>query len=129
MGVISPFEHPGLDRDLQLPDQRSLLELQRSAVRIAEGNPEFGFPATDGAGMANSGRAFFADGWFDPESKKWNGMGVSFWDVEAENGEKFAVHDVRLALGLSYANIMDPSPKAVAKAEKKGPTKCGECHK
>ncbi|MCP3917893.1 MAG: hypothetical protein GY711_20290 [bacterium] len=105
------------------PDLVELLVLRdvEQMERIAEGNPEFGFPATDGAGMANSGRAFFADGWFDPESKKWNGMGVSFWDVEAENGEKFAVHDVRLALGLSYANIMDPSPKAVAKAEKKGP--------
>jgi hypothetical protein len=48
-------------------------------------------------------------------------MGVTYWDALAPNGDAYGVHAARLALGLSFVEALDPSPKAVKKALSAGP--------
>ncbi len=48
-------------------------------------------------------------------------MGVTYWDALAPNGDDYGMHAARLALGLSYVEALDPSPKAVKKALGGGP--------
>jgi hypothetical protein len=47
-------------------------------------------------------------------------MGLSYWDSSSDAGNKYGVHAVRLALGLSFGEQMDPSPKAAAQLRKTG---------
>jgi hypothetical protein len=49
------------------------------------------------------------------------GMGVCFWDALVPNGDLFGAHSARLAVGLSYGEALDPSPKAVRDAQGSGP--------
>jgi hypothetical protein len=48
-------------------------------------------------------------------------MGVCYWDALIPNGDAYGVHSARLAVGLSYVDALDPSPKAVRRALAAGP--------
>ena len=77
----------------------------------------------DGRGLIESMEALFGESWIDPESGRWLGAGVSWWDPNESDGDKYGVHRARFALGLSFVEALDPSPKSLAKlrkARKKG---------
>ncbi|MEE8468850.1 MAG: hypothetical protein V3T22_10355, partial [Planctomycetota bacterium] len=74
----------------------------------------------DGRRLYRALRAVYLESWIEEDPFAWRGAGACFWDGEKKNGDQFGVHDARLALGLSFSHAMDPSPKAVAKIEKKG---------
>lgn len=67
--------------------------------------------------MSSVYRAFFGDLIFDDNDQP-NFMGVSYWDASNEKDDKFGVHNVRHAIGLSYAEALDPSPEAAALFQK-----------
>lgn len=81
-----------------------------------------GLPPVETRGLIESMEAVFTESWYDPEAETWHGMGASWWDPSEPNGDKFGVHRARFALGLSFVEAVDPSPKAVGKLlKKKGP--------
>ncbi len=107
-----------------------VLPLDVAMLRDEEQYDRFAFGAPDGRRRAtHAGRlqvvhhAFFAESWFALEDGKraYRGMGVCYWDTLAPYGDLYGVHAARLAVGLSYVDALDPSPKAVRKALAKGP--------
>lgn len=80
-----------------------------------------GFGPASGLRQAELLRASFLESWHDAGTKTWLGMGATFWDAGAERGGAFGPHDLRLALGLSFADAVDPSRRAVARLEENGP--------
>jgi len=71
----------------------------------------------DGRRLIESMKVVFAESWLHPEDKSWIGAGAAWWDPKEEHGDAYGVHQARMALGLSYADAMDPSPNAVASVE------------
>jgi hypothetical protein len=47
-------------------------------------------------------------------------LGLAYWDASTDAGNKFGPHAVRHAIGLSFGERMDPSPKAAAQLAKTG---------
>ncbi|HEV8267811.1 MAG TPA: hypothetical protein VGR00_06250, partial [Thermoanaerobaculia bacterium] len=86
----------------------------------AAGNPEGGVPGTESHGLSSVHYAFFADQGVDLEKEEFCPMGVSYWDASTEAGNHWGVHSVRHALGQSFGDAIDPSPKAVAKIRSSG---------
>lgn len=108
----------------QLPLDVGLLRIEEQYDRFAFGDP-------DGRRSPNHARrfhvihhAFYAESRFPLEEgeRTFGGMGVGFWDAAFPYGDRYGVHSARLAFGLSWAEAVDPSPKAVRKAIKTGPT-------
>ena len=106
-----------------------LLPLEVTLLRDEEQYDRFAFGAPDGRRpAAHAGRlhvihsAFFAESSFRRVEGKleYAGMGVSFWDPLVPYGDLYGVHSARLAVGLSYVEALDPSPKSVRKALRKG---------
>ncbi len=106
-----------------------LLPLPVVLLRHEEQYDRFAFGDPDGRrGPAHAGRlhivhsAFFAESWFPSVEgeREHRGVGVGFWNSLDPNGHLYGVHSVRLAVGLSYADAIDPSPKAVRRAQSKG---------
>ena len=106
------------------------LPLRVGLVRDEEQYDRFAFGDPDGRRLpSHAGRwnlihsAFFAESFFVPEKRKheYRGMGIGYWDSLAPNGDLFGVNAARLAVGLSYVEALDPSPKAVRSAAKDGP--------
>ena len=77
------------------------------------------FPPAEGRELVKGLRAVFVESWFDDEQELWRGAGASFWDASSEGGDKYGVHDARMAAGLSFADALDPSTKVVEKFLKK----------
>ncbi|MCY2959822.1 MAG: hypothetical protein NTY35_06615 [Planctomycetota bacterium] len=74
---------------------------------------------TDSLGLSSVHHAYFADQNFEPtEDNRVLGVGVGYWDVSSDKGNKWGVHSVRHALGLSFAEALDPSPKTIEKGRK-----------
>ena len=75
---------------------------------------------TDYRGLSSVHHAYFAD--IHPEQEATPnpvfGLGVGYWDVSSDKGNKFGVHSVRNALGLSFAEALDPSIKTLDKNRK-----------
>src|SRR5690606_5885261 len=46
----------------------------------------------------------------------YRGMGACYYDPLFPHGERYGVHSARLALGFSFVEALDPSPKAVRRA-------------
>jgi hypothetical protein len=69
-------------------------------------------------------RAYLAESWFEPVDGdyEYRGMGVCYWDTFAPYGDRYGVHAARMAVGLSFVDALDPSPKAVRGARKNGPS-------
>jgi hypothetical protein len=91
--------------------------------RMAFGDPDGRRPPTHVGRLHVIHSAYFAESWFEPVEGdyEFRGMGACYWDAYAPNGDLFGVHAARLAVGLSYAEALDPSPKAVRAAEEDGP--------
>ena len=83
---------------------------------FAAGDQDAGIPTTESHGISSVHYAYFADLGVDPVTQELSPMGVSYWDASTENGNRFAIHSVRHALGQSFADAIDPSPKALEKA-------------
>jgi len=84
---------------------------------FAGGSEEEQRQGTDSDGLSSIFRAYFADVGFDPSSDgtAFMGAGVTYYDPEAKDGELWGRHSVRHALGHSFAEGLDPSPKAIEK--------------
>ena len=108
-----------------LPLEVVVLRDEEQYDRFAFGDPDGRRPATDVGRMHVVHSAYFAESWFPRAQGKreFKGMGVCYWDTLVPNGDLFGVHAARLAVGLSYVEALDPSPKAVRKALSKGPGK------
>ena len=75
---------------------------------------------TDALGLSSVHGAFFADGWFAQDERKWMGAGAGYWDFESETGANFGKLFARHAAGQSYGSYVDPSPETVAAFERGG---------
>lgn len=106
-----------------LPLSVALLRSEEQVDRFALGEPDGRrYPTHAGRTHVIQG-GFFAERWFERAEGKlvFRGMGVGLWDALVPNGDAFGVHSARLALGLSYVDAVDPSPKAVRAALARGP--------
>ncbi|MEM7307125.1 MAG: hypothetical protein AAF682_10670 [Planctomycetota bacterium] len=75
------------------------------------------WPGTDALGLSSIHGAFFADGWMNPETRKWMGSGVGYWDFSSENGTSFGRLFARHAAGQSFGEAVDPSSDTVRKLQ------------
>ncbi len=85
---------------------------------FAQGDREDGSDTNDATGMSSAYGAYLADALFDDDGCK--NMGVSFWDASTKEGSQWGVQQVRNAIGMSYAEALDPSPLATAALQKTG---------
>lgn len=101
-----------------LPIHVTLLRDEEQYDRFAFGDPDGRRRGTHSARLHAVHTAFFAESWLQRVDGElaFRGMGVGYWDPEIPNGHLYGVHSARLAAGLSYADALDPSPKAVRRA-------------
>jgi hypothetical protein len=85
---------------------------------FAAGDREDGSDTNDSSGMSSAYYAYLADAYFDDDGSE--NMGVTFWDDSTKDDAQWGVQHVRNALGLSFAETLDPSPVAVAALQKTG---------
>ncbi len=66
-------------------------------------------------GLSSVHYAYFADVLLVENGDKveWLRCGVSYWDADAENGAQWGKHSARHAAAESFAEAIDPSPKAL----------------
>lgn len=88
---------------------------QEQFLKFCDGDAEFDHPMVEPRALSSQMRAAFADLWFDFEGGKYLGMGATFWDPAVEHADNYAVHDVRMAYGLSYMEALDPATEAIDK--------------
>ena len=67
--------------------------------------------------------AYFAELYSRPREDGFAGGGVCLFDAASEPGKMFGKTFVRHALAQSFAETVDPSPKALALADKENPSK------
>ncbi len=106
-----------------LPLSVLVLRDEEQYDRFALGAPEGRRPPSHAGGLHVIHSAFFAESWFPYEDgeRVFRGQGVCYWDSLHPHGDAYGVHAARLAVGLSYADALDPCPKAVKAALSKGP--------
>jgi len=106
-----------------LPLPVALLRSEEQYDRFAFGDPDGSRAPTHAGRLHVIHSAFFAESWFPRVDGKlqFAGMGVCYWDALVPYGDLYGVHSARLAVGLSYVDALDPSPKAVRAALKDGP--------
>lgn len=93
-----------------------ILRDQAQYEAYAAGNPDSGIIPTESYGISSVHYAYFADLGVDYGTEELSPMGVSYWDASTEAGNHWGIHSVRHALGQSFADAIDPSPKALEKA-------------
>lgn len=108
----------------KVPISVAVLRDEEQYDRLAFGDPDGRRSPTHVARMHIIHRGYFAESWFEPidGEHEFRGMGVCYWDTFAPFGDRYGVHAARLALGLSFVDALDPSPKAVLGARKNGPS-------
>ena len=118
MGRALEDLHKVFGAEPALPLEVCLLRDEEQYDRFAFGDPDGRRAATETARLHLVESAYFAESWFVRARGKsvFRGMGVTYWDPVAPNGDAYGVHAARLAVGLSYVEALDPSPKAVKKA-------------
>jgi len=84
---------------------------------FAGGDQDADIPNTDLRGLSGVHYAFFSEVAAELDGKTML-AGAGYWDPTAKNGDAFGPHSVRLALGHSFVEALDPSPKAWEKARK-----------
>lgn len=84
----------------------------------AAGDQDAGRGMTDVLGLSSIHYAYFADLSFDAATQQLLTTGVGYWDASNDNGNRWGVHSVRHAIGLSFAEALDPSPKAIESIKK-----------
>jgi hypothetical protein len=87
--------------------------------QFANGDEDTQRMTTDTRGLSSVHHAYFANNHYEiTEAGPVLGLGVGFWDAATKDGPKWGVHSVRHALGLSFAEAIDPSPKTLEKHRK-----------
>lgn len=99
------------------PPMVILLREEQQYVDFAESGR--GGQPTDGSRVYAVYRAYLADEGIDVESGEFLGASVGVWNNETDAGRRLGRLATRHAAGQAFAQAIDPSPKAVAKAEKK----------
>jgi hypothetical protein len=96
-----------------LPLEVTLLRDEEQYDRLAFGDPDGRRQASETARLHLVDSAYFAESWFARARGKsvFHGMGVTYWDPLAPNGDAYGVHAARLAVGLSYVDALDPQPE------------------
>lgn len=93
-----------------------VLRDQAQYSKFANGDDATSRRTTDTEGLSSVHHAYFADqSMADSEPSRVLGVGVGYWDASSDKGNKWGVHSVRHALGLSFAEALDPSTKTLAK--------------
>ncbi|MFN0007461.1 MAG: hypothetical protein ACKVXR_06090 [Planctomycetota bacterium] len=92
-----------------------ILRDQSQYETYAAGDQDAGIPPTESDGLSSIHYAYFADLGVDRVTEELCPMGVSYWDASTDAGNKWAIHSVRHALGQSFADAIDPSPKTLEK--------------
>lgn len=106
----------------QLPLNVLVLRDEEQYDRFAFGAPDGRRAATSSSRLHFVHSAFLAESWFEKVERQleYRGMGVCYYDPLFPHGERYGVHSARLAAGFSYVEALDPSPKAVRKAQTAG---------
>jgi len=99
--------------NLELPIPFVLTRDQEQFLKFCDGDPFFDHPLLDPRALSSQMRAAFTDLWFDFDAGVYRGMGATFWDPAVENADNFAIHDIRMAYGLSFMEHIDPATKAI----------------
>ncbi|MBL8863605.1 MAG: hypothetical protein JNK02_16565 [Planctomycetes bacterium] len=74
---------------------------------------------TDALGLSSVHHAYFADASHQATNEeRVLGLGVGYWDASSDTGNRWGVHSVRHALGLSFGEALDPSTKTYEKNKK-----------
>jgi hypothetical protein len=94
-----------------------VLRNQQQYESFAAGDQEEARPSSDSHGLSSTHYAYFADTGVNTETGELFQCGVSYWDAASEAGPKWALHSTRNALGQSFGEAIDPSPKAVEKVK------------
>lgn len=85
---------------------------------FAAGDQEEQIPPTESEGLCSIHFAYFADEGLDPATGAFMAAGVSYWDASTNDGNAWGRNSVRHALGQSFGEAIDPSPKALEKMRK-----------
>jgi len=93
-----------------------ILRNQQQYESFAAGDQEEARPSSDSTGLSSTHYAYFADTAVNAETGEFFQWGVSYWDA-AGDGPKWAIHSTRHALGQSFAEAIDPSPKTMDKVK------------
>lgn len=109
----------------RLPLRVGLLRDEEQYDRFAFGDPDGRRAPSHTGRMHVIHNGYFAESHFvGPRGKRtFMGMGVAYWDAAAPYGDLYGVHAARLALGLAYADAIDPSPRIVRSGIKQAPPK------
>jgi hypothetical protein len=75
-------------------------------------------PSTDALGLSSVHYAYYADAAMDPDTGAFLGAGVGYWDASTKDGPRWGVHSVRHALGQSFGEALDLSPKTIERTKK-----------
>lgn len=129
---LRAIEHMGraLDDLRRVFGVEPMLPLSVALLREEEQYDRFAFGDVDGRRRASHGGRLYtihygvvAESWFPPSDgrRATSGIGVGYWDAYVPNGDSYGVHSARLAVGLSFVEALDPSPKAVKAALAGGP--------
>ncbi|MEQ1891614.1 MAG: hypothetical protein ABL998_03655 [Planctomycetota bacterium] len=112
-----------LGAEVQMPLPVFLARDEEQYDRLAFGEPDGRRAPADLTRFHLVHHAHFAAGWFRPQRGKlaFQGMGVGFWDPLVPGGDAYGVHSARLAAAYSFVEALDPSPKAIKKAQLNGP--------
>ncbi len=107
----------------QAPQQK-LAVLMFDSARLYD---EFGVETSESGvqlrDLSSLHGAYFAELYARPRDDGFAGGGVCLFDVSTEPGKMFGKTFVRHALGQSFAETIDPSPKALALASSAKPSK------
>ena len=102
----------------QTPPQVIILRDKAAYESFAAGDQDEQRPPTESHGLSSVHYAFFADVAVDPVSEELVQCGVSYWDDSSTEEQRWSLLRTRHALGQSFGEAVDPSPKANEKAKK-----------
>lgn len=102
----------------QLPLEVLVLRDEEQYDLFAFGAPDGRRPPASASRLHFVHSAFLAESWFERVDRQlqYRGAGVCYYDPFFPHGERYGVHSARLALGFSFVEALDPSPKAVRRA-------------
>lgn len=95
-----------------------LLRDKEQYSQFAAGDDGEDFPDTDGRGLSSWSNAYFSENAVYPLGGEPMLAGIGFWDPNEKDGDKWGIHAARRALGLAFADALDPSVKALEKWKK-----------
>jgi hypothetical protein len=89
-----------------------VLRDDRQYNTYAGGDEEAGIPNADTRGLASAHYSFFSEIATDLAGE-FLLPGITYWDTSTEVGNKWGLHAARSALGMAFADAVDPSTKTM----------------